>query len=64
MLQYSDAALAQAGPPVLTNDPGTPGNSHWEINLASLQTIIRGDSTYLVPQIDLNFGVGDRMQLT
>jgi hypothetical protein len=57
-------AEAQAGPPFLTNDPGTPGNANWEINLASMQTIARGVSSYQTPQIDLNFGVGDRIQLT
>jgi hypothetical protein len=57
-------AHAQAGPPFLTNDPGTPGNANWEINLASMQTITRGASAYQAPQIDLNFGVGDRVQLT
>jgi hypothetical protein len=59
-----DAVLAQAGPPFLTNDPGTPGNTNWEINLASMQTITRGVASYQVPQIDLNFGLGDRIQLT
>jgi hypothetical protein len=57
-------ARAQAGPPFLTNDPGTPGNGHWEINVASMQTFSRGTATYQLPQIDLNFGVGDRVQLT
>jgi hypothetical protein len=58
------AVRAQAGPPFLTNDPGTPGNANWEINVGSMQTIARGVSSYQVPQIDLNFGVGDRIQLT
>jgi hypothetical protein len=61
---FSGNLRAQAGPPFLTNDPGTPGNANWEINLSSMQTIARGVSTYQVPQIDLNFGVGDRIQLT
>jgi len=55
---------AQGGPPYLTNDPGTPGNGNWEINLASMQTIARGVASYQTPQIDLNFGLGDRIQLT
>src|ERR1700733_3133852 len=55
---------AQAGPPFLTNDPGTPGNANWEINLGSMQTIARGMSSYELPQIDLNFGLGNRVQLT
>jgi hypothetical protein len=57
-------ARAQAGPPFLTNDPGTPGNANWEINIASAQTISRGIASYQLPQIDLNYGLGDRVQLT
>jgi len=64
LLQFPQAALAQGGPPFLSNDPGTPGNGNWEINLASMQTITRGGSSYQTPQIDLNFGLGDRIQLT
>src|SRR5271156_6721191 len=60
----SRCALADAGPPYLTNDPGTPGNGNWEINIASMQTLERGVDSYQVPQIDLNFGLGDRVQLT
>ncbi len=58
------AAQAQAGPPFQTNDPGTPGNGNWEINIASAQTIGRGSASYQLPQIDLNYGLGDRVQLT
>ena len=29
-------ARADAGPPFLTNDPGTPGNGNWEINIAAM----------------------------
>src|ERR1700733_5307188 len=57
-------AFAQAGPPFETNDPGTPGNGNWEINIASAQTIGHGSSAFQVPQIDLNYGLGDRVQLT
>jgi hypothetical protein len=57
-------ARAQAGPPFLTNDPGTPGNGNWEINLGSAQVIEHGAAAYQVPQIDLNFGLGERIQLT
>src|ERR1019366_9875597 len=64
ILHLAGSAHAQAGPPFLTNDPGTPGNANWEINLGSMQTISRGVSSYEVPQIDLNFGLGDRIQLT
>lgn len=57
-------AHAQAGPPYITNDPGTPGNGNWEINLASMTTRSAGTTAWQIPQIDLNFGLGDRIQLT
>lgn len=58
------AACAQAGPPYLTNDPGTPGNGNWEINVASMTTRSQGVTAWQIPQIDLNYGLGDRIQLT
>ena len=58
------SAHAQGGPPYLTNDPGTPGDSNWEINLAVAPTVSRAAATYQIPQVDLNYGLGDRVQLT
>ncbi|MFZ0336081.1 MAG: hypothetical protein WAN10_03800 [Candidatus Acidiferrales bacterium] len=58
------AARAQGGPPYITNDPGTPGNANWENNIGTMETVERGGSSFQVPQIDLNFGIGDRIQLT
>jgi hypothetical protein len=57
-------ARAQGGPPFLTNDPGTPGDGHWEINLAAAQTLTHGVDSYQLPQFDFNYGVGERVQLT
>jgi hypothetical protein len=61
-------ALAQGGPPLLTDDPGTPGNGHWEINVAVIVDAAPGASapvayTYETPIIDLNYGWGARVQL-
>jgi hypothetical protein len=64
MMWMPRAGIAQAGPPFLSNDPGTPGSGNWEINLAAAQTIERGSASYQAPQIDVNFGIGDRVQLT
>jgi hypothetical protein len=64
LLAYAAHGHAQGGPPYLTNDPGTPGSGNWEINVASMQTIARHVAAYQAPQIDLNFGVGERIQLT
>src|SRR5580704_7385479 len=64
LLWLPSMALAQGGPPYLTNDPGTPGNANWEINVGVLPTTLRGAASYQIPQFDLNFGLGDRIQLT
>jgi hypothetical protein len=55
--------FAQGGPPMVTDDPGTPGNGHWEINVASLGTFAPSNQVILVPYIDANYGLGERLQL-
>jgi hypothetical protein len=50
---------AQAGPPMVTDDPGTPGDGHYEINIA----VLSDGHAYDLPLIDFNYGVGDRVQL-
>jgi hypothetical protein len=54
---------AQGGPPFITDDPGTPGNRHWEINLGWIANHNPGQSYYQLPDIDMNYGWGDRIQL-
>lgn len=56
--------LAQGGPPYYTNDPGTPGDKNWEINFGYMPFLYQGQSTTHTPDVDINFGVGDRIQLT
>jgi hypothetical protein len=56
-------AMAQGGPPFITDDPGTPGNHHWEINFGWIANHNPGSSSYQLPDIDLNYGWGDRIQL-
>jgi hypothetical protein len=57
-------AFPQGGPPYYTNDPGTPGNLNWEINLGYMPFFYSGQSVSHTPDVDINFGVGDRIQLT
>lgn len=57
-------ALAQGGPPFYTNDPGTPGHLNWEINLAYMPFFYSNQSVSHTPDVDINFGIGDRIQLT
>jgi hypothetical protein len=57
-------AFAQGGPPMITDDPGTPGDRKWEINLAIAFEHRSDETAYDLPAIDLNYGVGERIQLT
>ncbi len=56
-------AHAQGGPPFITDDPGTPGNRQWEINIGWIGDHNPGLAYYQLPDIDINYGWGDRIQL-
>lgn len=60
----SSLAVAQGGPPYYTTDPGTPGKNNWEINFGYMPFQFNGQSITHTPDVDINFGVGDRIQLT
>ena len=60
----AEFAHAQAGPPLITNDPGTPGDGHWEINLAAAGSRTTHQWGIAAPDIDINYGWGDRVQLS
>ncbi|HEV2804255.1 MAG TPA: hypothetical protein VGW57_04900 [Chthoniobacterales bacterium] len=57
-------ASGQGGPPMITDDPGTPGNGKFEINLAIACEHRAGETALDAPGIDINYGLGDRIQLT
>jgi len=57
------SSWAQAGPPFRTDDPETPGNKHWEINFGWIGDRNPGSGAYQVPDFDINYGLGDRIQL-
>ena len=54
---------AQGGPPLITDDPDTPGPRHWEINLAAILSKYHDGQSMDLPRIDANYGVGRRVQL-
>jgi len=56
-------ALAQGGPPFRSDDPDTPGNRHWEINTGFIGERSPFEGSYATPNIDINYGVGNRIQL-
>jgi hypothetical protein len=58
------AAFAQGGPPMITDDPGTPGNGHWENNVAIAFAHRPNEWSIDAPAIDLNYGWGDHIQIT
>ncbi len=57
-------SLAQGGPPMVTDDPETPGDGKWEINLAAFgDRLHSGRKEASFPDADINYGLGDRIQL-
>jgi hypothetical protein len=57
-------ARAQGGPPMITDDPGTPGNGRFEINIATTLARLPHEQSWGLPALDINYGLGDRIQLT
>ena len=49
---------------MITDDPGTPGDGKFEINLAIAFEHRPAETAFDAPGIDINYGVGDRIQLT
>lgn len=55
---------AQGGPPLMTDDPGTPDPGTWEVNVAVTGDLRASSRSYELPVLDVNYGAGDRVQLT
>lgn len=51
------------GVPLVVDDPGTPGCKNWEINLVADGDLTKAANVYELPLLDLNYGVGDNVQL-
>ena len=49
---------------MITDDPGTPGNGKWEINIATTLDRLPHEQSWGLPALDLNYGLGERIQLT
>lgn len=60
-----EVGFAQGGPPLQTDDPGTPGDGKWELNIAvTIEKRSREFSYDLeAPLLDINYGVGEWIQL-
>jgi len=57
------SAMAQGGPPMVTDDPGTPGEGHWEVNIGAIQSRTNERRELAAPDADINYGWGDHLQL-
>ena len=49
---------------MITDDPGTPGPGHWENNIAVAFEHRPNETSFDSPGFDLNYGVGEHIQLT
>jgi hypothetical protein len=62
-LLLTELIHAQGGPPFRSDDPDTPGNGNWEVNGGFLGARNPFVGSYEIPDLDLNYGVGHRVQL-
>lgn len=63
ILLLPEHAFGQGGPPLITDDPDTPGPGFWEINLATVVERSLAERRFEEPVADINYGVGKRIQL-
>lgn len=54
---------AQAGPPFRSDDPETPGSGNWEIKFGFIGDRNPQAGAYDVPNLDVNYGLENRIQL-
>jgi hypothetical protein len=54
---------AQAGPPMITDDPAVPGSGNWEVNVALTGSHSADAWEGEAPLLDINYGVGENIQL-
>ena len=55
--------FAQGGPPLIIDDPDTPGPGFWEINVSASRDSSREERRIETPRVDINYGAGARIQL-
>ena len=60
---FAATSAASAGPPYLTDDPGTPPLHRWEAILFTAGTLANGTATGVLPAIEFNYGGFEATQL-
>jgi hypothetical protein len=59
----ASAGPAKAGPPFRTDDPEPVDYQHWEVYAFSVGTRVHGDTSGLLPGIEVNYGAAPNLQL-
>ena len=54
---------AEGGPPLITDDPGTPERGHWEINLGFTYAQAQHEINVNTPLVDVNYGVLENLKV-
>jgi len=60
---FSARAIAQGGPPMITDDTGTVPKGHWEINTAFVVERTANGRVFGTPLLDVNYGLSKNTQL-
>ena len=55
--------MTVGSPPMVSDDTETPGPANWEFNLVFEEDRSNSSRSYAVPLLDINYGIGDRLQL-
>ena len=63
ILLAASTAQAQGGPPLLSDDPETPGRSNWEVYVGAEYSRQGDIGIYKAPEIEANYGPTDRTQI-
>ena len=54
----------QGSPPLRTDDPGTPGDGVWEVQLGFATEKSSRDVLYSVPLLDVGYGLGEEFEIS
>lgn len=55
--------MTVGSPPMKIDDTATPGDANWEINILLDADLSRDSDTHELPVLDINYGVGENVQL-
>lgn len=61
--EIDEIETTPGSPPLDVDDPATPGCNKWEVNLTASGDLSRQERIYELPLFDINYGIGDNLQL-